>query len=181
MRVANNHFSRRGLLTARSLVRCSSSRPNSRTDPQDRNRAFRRGNNSEIVARLRAGDELAPERKNQGNSSLGMMEMIFLGTSSAAPSISRNQQSLALGLDGETWLFDCGEGTQLQMIRAGIAPLDVSRIFISHLHGDHVFGLPSLMASMGAASMAQVFSTQDVRRWDKVRLSARFPILSIYI
>ena len=164
-------------------MRCSSSRTDSRPPPRARepDRAFRRGDNRQTVARLNAGKGLPePKHRQTPRNNLGLMELQFLGTSSASPSISRSQQSLALSLGGETWLFDCGEGTQLQMIRAGVTPLSVSRIFISHMHGDHVFGLPSLLASIGAASIAQVVSSPDLRRWDKVRLPARKSGLTLH-
>lgn len=61
------------------------------------------------------------------------------------PSSSRNVSSLVARVDGSIWLFDCGEGTQHQMIRAGVKPGKVERIFISHMHGDHTFGLPGVL------------------------------------
>lgn len=136
--------------------------------PANRSRPFRRADASHTVAKLKAGLEKKPVIKQNGSQPLGVMELIFLGTSSAAPTTSRNQQAVAATVGGETWLFDCGETTQLQMVRAGITPLSISRIFISHLHGDHVFGLPGVIAAAGSSSMSQVASTLEVRRWDKV-------------
>jgi hypothetical protein len=67
------------------------------------------------------------------------MRIIFLGTSSARPTLYRNVSSLLLQLPGENWLFDCGEGTQQQMLKLGYGPsLRIRRIFITHLHGDHI-------------------------------------------
>ncbi|MDR2624561.1 MAG: ribonuclease Z [Methanobrevibacter sp.] len=77
------------------------------------------------------------------------MELTFLGTSSAIPSKHRNHSSIGLKAFGEVILFDCGEGTQRQLIFAKISPMKVTKIFISHLHGDHVLGLPGLIESMG--------------------------------
>lgn len=77
------------------------------------------------------------------------MEIIFLGTSSAVPTKYRNHASIALKAFGEIFLFDCGEGTQRQMINSKISPLKINHIFISHLHGDHILGLPGLIQSMG--------------------------------
>jgi ribonuclease Z len=77
------------------------------------------------------------------------MELTFLGTSSAVPSKHRNQPSIGLKAFGEIMLFDCGEGTQRQLLMAKISPMKVKKIFISHLHGDHILGLPGLIESMG--------------------------------
>ncbi|KZX12022.1 ribonuclease Z [Methanobrevibacter filiformis] len=76
------------------------------------------------------------------------MELIFLGTSSAIPSKQRNHPAIALKAFGEVILFDCGEGTQRQLAIAKISPMKINKIFISHLHGDHVLGLPGLIQSM---------------------------------
>ena len=85
-----------------------------------------------------------PNRVDRVNT----MELTFLGTSSAIPQVTRNQQSLVLRLAGESWMFDCGEGTQRQFLRTNISPRQLRRIFISHLHGDHIFGLPAVLCSM---------------------------------
>lgn len=76
------------------------------------------------------------------------MELIFLGTSSAIPTNERNHSAIALKAFGELMLFDCGEGTQRQMTIIKLSPMKVSRIFISHLHGDHFLGLPGMIQSM---------------------------------
>ena len=76
------------------------------------------------------------------------MEIIFLGTSSAVHSKERNQASIAVKAFGEVMLFDCGEGTQRQMLHTKVSPMKVSKIFITHFHGDHILGLPGLLQSM---------------------------------
>ncbi|MBL8167178.1 MAG: ribonuclease Z [Acidobacteria bacterium] len=76
------------------------------------------------------------------------MKIIPLGTSSGKPTLHRNVSALAVVGEGEWWLFDCGEGTQMQIARAGLSPQKLVGIFISHLHGDHFNGLPGLLSSM---------------------------------
>ncbi|MDD3754215.1 MAG: ribonuclease Z [Methanobacterium sp.] len=76
------------------------------------------------------------------------MELIFLGTSSALPTNKRNHSAIALKAFGEVMLFDCGEGTQRQMVRLKLSPMKINQIFITHLHGDHFLGLPGLIQSM---------------------------------
>src|SRR5471030_518494 len=77
------------------------------------------------------------------------MKITFLGTSSATPTRRRNVSALALQPEqrSEWWLFDCGEGTQHQVLRSSFTLPKLRRIFITHLHGDHCFGLPGLLAS----------------------------------
>ena len=81
------------------------------------------------------------------------MQVTFLGTSSGVPSRSRNVSSIALRLPqrADLWLFDCGEATQHQFLRSDLRVSQLRRIFITHMHGDHVFGLPGLLASLGMA------------------------------
>jgi len=81
------------------------------------------------------------------------LQITFLGTSSGVPTRSRNVSSVALRLPqrAEVWLFDCGEGTQHQLLRSDLKVSQITRIFITHLHGDHIFGLMGLLASCGLA------------------------------
>jgi len=76
------------------------------------------------------------------------MELIFLGTSSAIPTSYRNHSAIALKAFGEVMLFDCGEGTQLQLSKSKISPMKITKIFLTHYHGDHILGLPGLIQSM---------------------------------
>ena len=77
------------------------------------------------------------------------IRLVLLGTGAAAPTRTRNVSSLAIVLDGRTLLFDCGEGTQHQLQRSSVHSGSIEAIFITHLHGDHLFGLPGLLASLG--------------------------------
>ena len=79
------------------------------------------------------------------------MKIIFLGTGSGSPSLKRNVSSIALVFlkKNRLWLWDCGEGTQHQILKTSLKISKLEKIFISHLHGDHLFGLPGLLASRG--------------------------------
>jgi ribonuclease Z len=77
------------------------------------------------------------------------MRVIPLGTSSGKPTLRRNVSALAVAREGEWLLFDCGEGTQMQIARAGLNPSRLTAIFITHLHGDHFNGLAGLLSTMG--------------------------------
>ena len=78
------------------------------------------------------------------------MQLEFLGTGAGSPSKQRNVTSVALKLLeelNEIWLFDAGEATQHQILPTTIRPRKVTKIFITHLHGDHIFGLPGFLSS----------------------------------
>ena len=77
------------------------------------------------------------------------MRVIPLGTSSGKPTLKRNVSALAVAREAEWLLFVCGEGTQMQITRAGLSPSRLSAVFITHLHGDHFNGLPGLLSTMG--------------------------------
>jgi len=85
------------------------------------------------------------------------LQITFLGTSAGVPTKARNVSSVALRLPqrAEVWLFDCGEGTQHQLQHTPLKLSHITRIFITHLHGDHLFGLMGLLATCGLAGPAQ--------------------------
>ncbi len=76
------------------------------------------------------------------------MKVITLGTSSGTPTKDRNVSSLAIFVNGRWLLFDCGEGTQYRLLRASVKLGQLDAIFLTHLHGDHIFGLPGLLATL---------------------------------
>src|SRR6059036_4384336 len=80
----------------------------------------------------------------------GGIDVIFLGTGGSLPTKERGLPSVALRRDGEIILFDCGEGTQRQMMHAGLGFNRPTVILISHLHGDHILGLPGLLQTMSS-------------------------------
>jgi ribonuclease Z len=81
------------------------------------------------------------------------LQITFLGTSSGVPTRARNVSGIAMRLPqrAEVWLFDCGEGTQHQFLRSDLRVSQIRRIFVTHMHGDHIFGLMGLLASCGLA------------------------------
>lgn len=85
----------------------------------------------------------------------GMMSVTILGNNSAVPAFNRHPTSQVVSHDGTNYLVDCGEGTQIQMIKYKIRRGKISHIFISHLHGDHYFGLVGLLNTFGLLSHKQ--------------------------
>ena len=73
----------------------------------------------------------------------------FLGTSASVPTRARGTAATLIARGGERWLVDCGEGTQRQLLRSGLGLVDVDVILLTHLHGDHVLGLPGFVKTYG--------------------------------
>lgn len=96
------------------------------------------------------------------------MELYFLGTGAGAPSRARGVSALAVRFDQgrDAWLFDCGEGTQQRILEAPFSAGQIVRIFLTHLHGDHLFGLPGLLGSRSlqdhAGQPVQIFGPAGV-------------------
>jgi len=99
------------------------------------------------------------------------VELVFLGTGAGMPSKSRNVSSVALQLleeRGTTWLFDCGEGTQHQILHTTVRPGKIEKIFITHCHGDHLFGLPGLLSSrtfLGGDEPVTIYGPKGVKEF----------------
>ena len=96
------------------------------------------------------------------------MNITFLGTSSGVPTLTRNVSSLALKLSqtAEVWLFDCGEGTQHQLMKSNIKSSQIKKIFITHMHGDHIYGLPGLLATLGLSGNSngiEIYGPSELR------------------
>ena len=105
------------------------------------------------------------------------MELTFLGTSAGVPTRTRNMTSIILNLQqptrAEMWLFDCGEGTQHQLLHTAFNPGKLDKIFISHLHGDHLFGLPGLLCSRSMSGIIQpltIYGPQGIREFVETAL-----------
>jgi len=95
------------------------------------------------------------------------MKVVFLGTGGTYPSKVRNVTSLAVQLPGEVVMFDCGEGTQRQLMRSSVSFMKIKKIFISHLHADHFLGLPGLIQSMslnGREEPLAIYGPKGMRR-----------------
>lgn len=111
--------------------------------------------------------------------------LVFLGTSAGIPTQQRGLPSIALRWGRDLLLFDCGEGTQRQMVIAGIGFGRTVRIFVTHMHGDHVLGLPGLlmtMSLMNRKEKVELFGPPGLDRFVKsmlpsVRLGLTFDVI----
>lgn len=105
------------------------------------------------------------------------MELEFLGTGAGVPAKSRNVTSIALKLLdelNEVWLFDVGEATQHQILSTTIKPRKITKIFLTHLHGDHLFGLPGLLSSrsfQGGDGPLTIYGPPKVEKFVKTALA----------
>jgi ribonuclease Z len=83
------------------------------------------------------------------------VEIIFLGTGGSVPTRYRNTSATAVRVGPEILLFDCGEGTQRQLMGSTVSFMKITRIFVTHFHGDHFLGLPGLIQSMNFAGRTE--------------------------
>ena len=108
------------------------------------------------------------------------MDVTFIGTASCSPSFTRGVSCTALRITsnergattlGGTWLFDAGEGTQLQLQASPVTKSKISKIFITHAHGDHTFGLPGLLCFLGmdrdrtVEPAIEIYGPEGLREW----------------
>ncbi|ODJ60335.1 ribonuclease Z [Brochothrix thermosphacta] len=104
------------------------------------------------------------------------MELTFLGTGAGVPAKTRNVTAIALQLLDERsvwWLFDCGEATQHQLLKSSLKPGKIEKIFITHLHGDHIFGMPGLLSSrsfQGGDTALTVYGPKGIRAFIETSL-----------
>lgn len=94
------------------------------------------------------------------------MKIVLLGTSSAVPTLTRGLSATALIREGDVFLFDCGEGTQLQIMRSSVKRSRIHSIFIGHLHGDHLYGIAGLISTLqldGREEPLNVFGPEGLR------------------
>src|SRR2546426_7012496 len=95
------------------------------------------------------------------------MQVVFLGTSGSWPTPKRNVSAVAIKRGPEVILFDCGEGTQRQFMLSKLSFMQVSRVFVSHFHGDHFLGLPGMVQSMsmnGREAPLEVYGPRGIER-----------------
>ncbi len=103
-----------------------------------------------------------------------MLSVTILGNNSAVPAFNRHPTSQVVTHDGSCYLVDCGEGTQIQMIKYKIRRGRISHIFISHLHGDHYFGLVGLINTFGLLNHLQelhIFGPEPLQQIIEMQLA----------
>jgi ribonuclease Z len=100
-----------------------------------------------------------------------MLSVTFLGTSAARPTVERNVSGLALVREGETLLFECGEGTQRQMMRYGVS-FALSEIFFTHFHADHFLGVIGLIRTLGLQGREEALRLYGPKGASKVLMQA---------
>ncbi|WP_427136895.1 ribonuclease Z [Psychrobacillus psychrodurans] len=120
------------------------------------------------------------------------MQLLFLGTGAGMPSKQRNTTSTVLKLleeRGSFWMFDCGEATQHQILHTTLKPRKLEKLFITHLHGDHIYGLPGLLGSrsfLGGLEPLTIYGPTGLKNWIEVTLSVskthvKYPLTIIEI
>ncbi|MBL0191622.1 MAG: MBL fold metallo-hydrolase [Saprospiraceae bacterium] len=104
-------------------------------------------------------------------------KLTVLGSNSAIPAFGRNPSGQVLETDNSAYLIDCGEGTQMRMDEFKIKKSKILVIFISHLHGDHIFGLPGLITSYclgGRSKKLQIFGPHGLKEFIHTTLNLSY-------
>ena len=119
-----------------------------------------------------------------GKGGLTDLNVIFLGTGVSIPTPQRGLSAIAIRRKNELLMFDCGEGSQRQMIQAGVGFHRKTKLFITHMHGDHVLGLPGLLQTMSLLDRTkklEIYGPQGIKAFveaisQTVRFSLNFPV-----
>jgi ribonuclease Z len=112
------------------------------------------------------------------------MRVIFLGTAGSVPTPERSLPAVLIQRQNEQLMFDCGEGVQRQMIRAKVGFHKKMKVFVSHMHGDHVLGLPGLlqtMALMDRQKKVEIYGPEGIKRFlegtrEVLQFALTFPV-----
>jgi len=110
------------------------------------------------------------------------MQLTFLGTSAMVPTKDRNHSAIFLKHEGHGFLFDCGEGTQRQLRQEEIKPSQITKIFITHWHGDHSLGLPGLLQTLSMSDYSdelEIYGPKGTREMVRALIDL-FPLSNKY-
>ncbi|MBB4940667.1 ribonuclease Z [Streptosporangium album] len=116
---------------------------------------------------------------------MSLRELIVLGTSSAVPTRHRNHNGYLLRWDGQGFLFDPGEGTQRQMIQAGVGSHDITWICVTHFHGDHCLGVPGIVQRIARDGVTHgvqaAYPATGETYWRRLRHASAFTDTSVIV
>ena len=108
------------------------------------------------------------------------LQVIFLGTAGSIPTLTRSLSAVAIWRKGEVILFDCGEGVQRQMVKAHLGFNKKMKVLVTHMHGDHMLGLPGLIQTMsllGRTRKLEVYGPSDLKKFvDAIEQTVHFAL-----